>query len=103
VKIALSTQQIAPVYPSKPVHLENKWISIPEKKDTDEFRDVLLQAHQTAQKMALIDIYQRVTEKTAASSNNAAKPIEFEIYQYDAKRELNIKGYTAARRLDIVV
>ena len=103
MKIALSTQQIAPVYPSKPVHLENKWISIPEKRETDEFRDALLQAHQTTKKMALLDIYQRVTEKAAASSNNVAKPIGFEIYQYDAQRELNIKGYTAARRLDIVV
>jgi len=103
VKIALSTQQIAPVYPSKPVHAENRHISIPEKRGNTEFKAVLVQAHQVTQGKELVDIYQHVSERASALYNGEEKPSELEIYQYDGKRELNIKYHSAAHSLHITV
>ncbi|WP_415895757.1 hypothetical protein ACMXYQ_04505 [Neptuniibacter sp. PT34_22] len=103
MKIALSTQQIAPVYPSKPVHAENRHISIPEKIENTESKAVLLKAHQVTQEKELVKIYRHVTERASAMHNGEAKLSELEIYQYDGRRELNIKHHSAAHSLHITV
>ena len=73
MKIALSTQQIAPVYPSKPVHAENRHISIPKKRENAEFKAVLLKAHQVTQEKELVEIYRHVTERASELYNGEAK------------------------------
>ncbi|WP_415885364.1 hypothetical protein ACMXYO_12120 [Neptuniibacter sp. QD37_6] len=80
MKIALSTQQIAPVYPSKPVHTENRRIGIPENRENTEFKEVLLKAHQITQGKELVEIYRHVTERASALHNGETKPSELEIY-----------------------
>ncbi|WP_415896667.1 hypothetical protein ACMXYX_12315 [Neptuniibacter sp. QD72_48] len=101
MKISLSTQQIAPVYPSKPVHADNRHIGIQEKRENAEFKAVLLKAHQVAQEKELVEIYRHVTERASELYNGEAKPSELEIYQYDGRRELNIKHHSAAHRLHL--
>lgn len=101
MKIALSTRQIAPVYPSNPVHADNRHISIPEKKENTEFKEVLLKAHQVTQEKELVEIYRHVTERASELYNREAKTSDLEIYQYDGRRELNIRHHSAAHRLHL--
>lgn len=103
MKIALSTQQIAPVYPSNPIHAENSYIDIPEKRGNAEFKAVLLKAHQVTQEKELVEIYRYVTERASELYNGETKPSELEVYQYDGRRELNIKHHSAAHTLHIMV
>ena len=72
-----------------------------KKKENTEFKAVLLKAHQVTQEKELVEIYRHVTERTSELYNGEAKTSELEIYQYDGRRELNIRHHSAAHRLHL--
>ncbi|EAR62234.1 hypothetical protein [Neptuniibacter caesariensis] len=99
MKVALSTQQVTPVYPGKPLYTQSSASVYQKQKEGTNFKEEFSQIHVKERS----DGYQIALASAMALYNDKHTEPELKSYHFDNKREIIRRMKQPPRILDLRV
>ena len=103
MKVALSTQQVTPVYPGKPLYTQTSASVYQKQKEGTNFKEFLNQASSQIHEKELMGRYQIALASAMALYSDKHTEPELSSYHLDSKRGIILRMKQPPRILDLRV